>query len=205
MAQVTTGIRSILSYPWVYEWVQKLMGADKSRTNLISKFVKPYKVETVLDIGCGPAEILSYMPGIDYYGFDISKDYIEKARCTYGDQATFFDRNIMREDLSLLPSFDLVLMFGVLHHLEDGIAMNVIQTASLALKSGGRLLTIDPCFERGQNWIAKFLISRDRGQNVRTKLEYGLLVEGQFGHTKIEVRNQSWIPYTHCIMECTRR
>jgi SAM-dependent methyltransferase len=203
MAQVTTGIRSILSYPWVYECLQKIMGADKTRKILISKYVKPYRVDTVLDIGCGPAEILSYMHGVDYYGFDISRDYIDKAKRTYGDEPHFFDRNISDEDLNFLPSFDLVLMFGVLHHLDDDIAKAVIQIASKALKPGGRLLAIDPCFEKGQNSIAKFLISQDRGRNVRTKPEYASLVEGQFGQVKIEVNHQFWIPYTHCIMECT--
>jgi SAM-dependent methyltransferase len=204
MAQVTTGIRSILSYPWVYEWLQKIMGADKSRSDLIAKYVEPYRVKTVLDIGCGPAEILSHMPGVDYYGFDISSDYIEKAKHTYGAGPNFFDRNISIEDLNLLPSFDLVLMLGVLHHLDDDVAKTVIQTALQALKLGGRLLTVDPCFEKGQNPIAKFLISQDRGQNVRTKHEYSALVEGQFDQAAIEVNHLSWIPYTHCIMECTR-
>ena len=203
MAQVTTGIRSILSFPWVYEWVQKIMGADASRTKLISKFVTPYGVKTVLDIGCGPAEILSYMPGVDYYGFDISSEYIEKAKLTYGVEAHFFDRNISIGDLNILPSFDLVMMFGVLHHLDDDVAKTVIQIASKALKPGGRLLTKDPCFERGQNPIARFLISQDRGQNVRTKLEYSSLVEGHFDQEIIEVTHQAWIPYTYCTMECT--
>ena len=204
MAEVTTGIRSFLSYPWVYEWVQKIMGADSARTELMDKFVHPYCVETVLDIGCGPAEILSYMPGVDYYGFDISSEYIEKAKLTYGAKAHFFDRNVSIEDLKTLPSFDLVIMVGVLHHLDDDVAKAVIQIASKALKKGGRLLTKDPCFEQGQNPIARFLISQDRGQNVRNKLEYSSLVEGHFDQKKIEVSHQAWIPYTHCIMECTK-
>jgi hypothetical protein len=95
-------------------------------------------------------------------------------------------------------------MLGVLHHLDDDVAKTVIQTALQALKLGGRLLTVDPCFEKGQNPIAKFLISQDRGQNVRTKHEYSALVEGQFDQAAIEVNHLSWIPYTHCIMECTR-
>lgn len=204
MAQVTTGIRSILSYPLVYEWLQKIMGADASRIELISKFIKPYGVETVLDIGCGPAEILSYMPGVDYYGFDISSEYIEKAKLTYGVEGHFFNRNVSIEDLKVLPSFDLVMMFGVLHHLDDDVAKAVIKIAFKALKPGGRLLTKDPCFEQGQNPIARFLISQDRGQNVRTKPGYSSLVEGHFDQEKVEVTHQAWVPYTHCVMECTK-
>ena len=34
----------------------------------------------ILDIGCGPAEILDYIPECEYYGYDIDKRAINFAR-----------------------------------------------------------------------------------------------------------------------------
>ena len=40
------------------------------------------------------------------------------------------------------------------------------------MKKNSKLLTEDPILIKDQNFIAKFLISRDRGMNVRRKEEY---------------------------------
>lgn len=65
MAQVTTGIRSILSIPQVYDLVQRIMGAHSGRKNLVS-CMRVHPGQRVLDIGCGTAEILSYLPDVKY-------------------------------------------------------------------------------------------------------------------------------------------
>ena len=80
MSQINTGIRSILSNAFIYESFQKIMGMHKVRKELVSKYITPYNVDSVLDIGCGPADILEFLPHLDYYGFDISKKYINKAK-----------------------------------------------------------------------------------------------------------------------------
>lgn len=103
-----------------------------------------------------------------------------------------------------MPAFDIVLLMGVLHHLDDQTAVDVLNLANKALKPGGRLLSFDPCFEPGQNPIARFLINHDRGQNVRSQQGYTKLAEQVFNSPKVIVRHQSWVPYTHCFMECTR-
>ena len=79
MAQVTYGVRAILSYPLIYSAFQSLTGAHQGRKSFISDFVKPMAGMSILDIGCGPAEILDYLPAVDYWGFDISEEYINHA------------------------------------------------------------------------------------------------------------------------------
>lgn len=204
MAQIITGIRAILANPFVYESVQKIMGADKARRKLVSEFIDPYTVRTILDIGCGPAAILEYLSDVEYYGFDVSEPYIDEARSRFGDKGKFIVKNLCLKDVEDLPQCDMVLMSGVLHHLDDDMANNVLNIANKALKQGGRLLTIDPVIVSGQNPIARLLINIDRGQNVRTKEGYANLVEKVFKSNSVEVRHKAWIPYTHCIMECKR-
>lgn len=204
MAQITHGVRAILSHPFIYSSFQSLMGAHKARQSFVADFVKPFPGMKVLDIGCGPADILAYLPDVDYSGFDISEGYISRARQKFGKRGEFHCKQLQATDLEGLPSFDVVFALGLLHHLDDAVAIGVMQLASKALKPGGRLLTIDPCLDPLQNPIAGFLVRRDRGQNVRDKAGYETLARAVFGLPRVEVRHKVWVPYTHCFMECTR-
>jgi 2-polyprenyl-3-methyl-5-hydroxy-6-metoxy-1,4-benzoquinol methylase len=180
------------------------MGAHDLRKKFIATSVRPFQGMKILDIGCGPADILSYLPDVDYWGFDISEEYIQHAKKKFGSRGNFHCQLLELSDLSELPAFDIVLALGVLHHLDDSSAAFIMRLASEALKPGGRLLTIDPCLEPSQNQIARFLIRRDRGQNVRDKVGYQEIAQTAFDAPKVEVRHKAWIPYTHCFMECQK-
>lgn len=205
MAQITSGLRALLSAPRLYSGFQALMGARRFRARFVSEFVRPAAGMNVLDIGCGPADILSHLDGVNYWGFDISPAYIARAKARFGDRGSFRCKRLSLEDLQALPSFDVVLAIGVLHHLDDEQALELLTTARRALKVGGRLLTVDPCFVPGQNPVAKFIIEHDRGQNVRGEHAYEALMTRVFESPSVEVRDQAWVPYTHCYMEGTKR
>lgn len=205
MAQITTGVRKILSIPIVYSMLQNLMGAHSGRIRFVREFLRLEQSTKLLDLGCGPADILDYLPeSVVYYGFDISDAYISRAQEKYGDRGVFRCQLLTHSDLSTLPRFDVVLAIGVLHHLDDDVARELVGLAHAALCPGGRLITVDPCWVAGQNPVARFLISKDRGQNVRDAEGYESLVEPIFSSRSITVRHRSWVPYTHCFMECTR-
>ena len=158
----------------------------------------------ILDIGCGPAGILDFLPDIHYWGFDISEAYIAEAKYKYAKRGYFSCKQLQIDDLTNLPKFDVVLALGLLHHLDDSVPVDVIRLASEALKPGGRLVTIDPCLDSTQNFFARFLVASDRGRNVRNKEHYQALAQKVFLSTTAEAHHQAWIPYTHCFMECQK-
>lgn len=205
MAQVTSGIRGIFSHPTIYSTFQNIMGAHSVRTILIKEFVRPDAGNAILDIGCGTADILGYLPDVDYYGFDISEAYITRANKRFSRRGKFYCKKFMESDVEILPKVDIVLALGLLHHLDDGPAANLMRLASLTLKPGGRLITFDPCFDDDQNFIARYLVSIDRGQNVRNRKGYNALATKEFETVRLEVRHRAWIPYTHCFMECIKK
>lgn len=204
MAQITNGLRAILSHPRVYSSFQLMMGADSFRKDFVSRFVRPFPGMTLLDIGCGPADILEHLPDVDYWGFDISEAYIKRAERRFGQRGRFFCRELQADELSRLPKFDIVLAIGLLHHLDDQIATSVAKLAHSALKQDGRFLSVDPCLDPSQNAIARLLVQHDRGQNVRTRAGYESVALSAFESPRALVQPQVWIPYTHCIMECRR-
>src|SRR4051794_21083542 len=182
MSQVTRGARAIFSSPKVYDAFQNIMGAARLRQEFVRELIRPVPGMRILDIGCGTAEILSFLPdSVQYWGYDISAPYIEAAKRKFGSRGHFECGLLDAECVDKLPQFDLAIAAGVLHHLDDEQAKNLCRLAERALKPDGRLVTTDPCFAVGQNPIARFLISRDRGQNVRTSEQYRALPSSVFG------------------------
>jgi SAM-dependent methyltransferase len=205
VGQQTTGLRAILSNPGVYSFFQNLMGTQKLRTDFVRDYIRPdADHRCILDVGCGPADILDCLPPVEYYGFDISEAYIEQAGARFGSRGTFSCGILKLSDLDNLPKFDVVLALGVLHHLDDETAGELCNIAYHALRPGGRFVTFDPCFTDPQNPVARFLVSMDRGQNVRTEEEYRGVASQVFSTHRSLVKHRAWIPYTHCFMECTR-
>ena len=204
MSQITSGIRAILSHPVIYDTVQNIMGARQIRRDLVDSFVRPFSSSRILDIGCGTAEILPYLPAsVEYWGYDISRPYIEAAKNRFGSRGHFHCGLLDQAALNELPKFDVVLAIGVLHHLDDDVASKLLALARAALSDGGRMITIDPCFAPQQNSIARYLISQDRGQNVRDAQGYQRLACQTFPKVRGTLRHRRWIPYTHYIMECS--
>ncbi len=204
MAQVTSGIRAALSHPVVYEAFQRFMGARRVREWIARDLIRPFPGMRILDLGCGPADILASLPeDVAYTGYDMSADYIAAANARFGARGTFHCRLLEQAEVAALEPFDVVLGIGVLHHLDDSTARQFMALARASLKPGGRVLTLDPIFAPGQNPIARFLISKDRGQHVRNEAGYRALAEEIFTSVTGAVSHWAWIPYTHWTMEST--
>jgi len=201
--QLTHGIRAILSTPWVYDAAQLLMGGRAARTEYARDVIRASKHSRVLDLGCGTAQVLAFLPeGTDYWGYDISADYIQAAERRYGRRGHFVCGIPTEAALTDAPPFDIVLATGVLHHLSDDEARTLMRLARIALKSDGRFVSIDPVWADGQHPVARFLISKDRGQHVRDSAGYERLARHEFSQVHGRVRHRTWLPYTHWIMEC---
>lgn len=205
MAQVTSGIRSILSIPIIYTGFQLIMGARTIWRYLAIDVMQVKPGMAILDIGCGPADLLDYLPdGASYYGFDISPEYIQQAQARFGARGHFSCQLLEESDLNNLPKFDRVVLVGVFHHMDDMQAKKIARLAHLALKDGGKLISVDPCYTPDQSPIARFLISKDRGQNVRVESAYKSIVNRTFKFVQTNIVHRAWIPYTHCYMACTK-
>lgn len=206
MAQKVTGLHALFSSAALYNLAQRLVGAEKARRLLVQDYFPKKGGYRMLDIGCGTAEILRHLPvDIDYTGFDASEAYIEEARERFDGRGSFSAELVREATLAEFDPFDIVLAFGLLHHLDDDEAAMLFSLAAQALKPEGRLITIDPVYVTPQNGLARWIISQDRGRNVRTPDAYAELARGRFARINPVVRHDMLnIPYSHLILECKK-
>jgi SAM-dependent methyltransferase len=197
-------LSSVLSFPPVYRLFIRIVAGDGSRV-FLAEYVKPLAGEKVLDIGCGPADILSYLPEVDYTGLDISPEYIAAAKQRFGSRGRFWCGDVGLAALEREQrTFNLVLATGVLHHLDDERASRLYELARLAMRSNGRLITCDGCYVSEQSKIARWLLSHDRGKFVRTREAYLRLASVCFPKVEAHLRHDLLrIPYTHLITRCS--
>lgn len=197
------GLTRLLDFPRVYSWFADCIGGD-ARSSYTREYVRPARGQRIVDIGCGPADIVAELPdGVEYVGIDMSPKYIDAARARFGSRASFHCQSISSE-LPVGPArFDIAMANGVLHHLDDAQALDLLRVARASLAEGGRFVTLDGCYLPNQSPIARWLLKMDRGKHMRAPEAYVELAEREFGTVVPHVRQDLLrIPYTHLIMEC---
>jgi len=202
LAWVSRTMKALLSHPLVYLMFQRLVGAGNLRQRVVANYVRPKAGDRILDIGCGTADILEYLPSVDYVGFDANSQYVQYAQEKFAGRGHFFCQDVSQEFESEPNSFDIVLAIGLLHHLSAADSHRLLTLAHNVLKHGGRLVTLDNCYTPDQSPIAKYLISRDRGEYLRTQEGFLQLARPVFKDIQAHIHHDGLrIPYTHLIME----
>jgi SAM-dependent methyltransferase len=200
-----TGILAVLNQAAAYRLLQRVLLRSSTRRRVVQDILRPFPGCRILDIGCGPADILEDLPEDvgAYHGFDMNPLYVEAARRRWGDRGRFECRRV-DDDAPLEPaSYDIVVATGILHHLDDADAARLFAVAHRALRTGGWLVTYDNVYIENQNPLARWLIDRDRGQAVRTRAGYEALARPVFPRVESSVLHDTLrVPYTILVMRC---
>lgn len=182
-----------------------MIGAKHRSQILVRNYIRPKQGDRILDIGCGPGNMVPFLPNCRYLGVDMNEDYIERARAQYGNQAEFTCRRVSEHTVHEIGTFDIVLALALLHHLDDSEADDLFRLGYAALKPAGRMITMDGCYLPKQSRIERYLLDSDRGRFVRTEEEYLKLAHHQFSNVVRHVQpGLLRIPYTHLFLECVR-
>lgn len=188
-----------------YEGSRRLIGAHREMEALVEDHIRPESGMRILDLGCGNGRLVPFLHDVEYVGIDHNSSYIKAATERFsGPRVTFF---CGEHDGVTPPTFgqiDVIVLLGVLHHLDDAVVRAVLAAAFNHLDPTGRLVTMDPCFEPNQSPIARVLMALDRGKCVRHPADYLRLIERATAATHSTIRSDMYkFPYTHLITEST--
>ena len=198
-------LKQLLADAGAYRAFAQAIGAARARRLYVERFIRPRPGDRILDLGCGPADILEVLHEVSYCGVDMSAEYIRAARERYGDRGDFQVHTLGESTVTNYKDFDLVLATGLLHHLNDEAAGALFRTARAALKPGGALVTLDGCFTTSQPFLTRWLLRHDRGRFVRPSEEYRRLAGAVFSCVESHIVDDLLrIPYTHLVMRCSR-
>jgi SAM-dependent methyltransferase len=197
--------RNVLAIPALYRLFGNLISRPHARRRVINEFLKIKLGCKVLDVGCGPGDLLQFLPDIIYCGIDISPEYIDAARARHGSKGRFVTRAVTEKtSFEDLGKFDLIMAMGLVHHLNDAEASSLFRAAKSALNPGGRVVTLDNVFVPEQSAAARWIIKLDRGNHVRAKNEYLSIANQHFQNVNVTILHDLLrIAYTHIIMDCS--
>lgn len=191
----------LLNHPSLYLLYQTIVGAKRARRLCIDQYALPIAGERVLDVGCGPGFVVDYLPSVDYVGIDTDERYIRHARRKYGDVAEFHCVELTEKNAHSFGKFDLVMLNGVLHHLDDSQALDLLMLLRNCMTENGRIVTLDGCYREKISPVSRFLLRHDRGEFVRHENEYVGLAKRAFPELDVHLRDDLlFIPYDLIIM-----
>jgi SAM-dependent methyltransferase len=205
MSERSTYLYALTRIPTFYGNFQNLLGAQNARMRIVEELLLPKAGMKVLDVGCGPAPLRPYLGNVQYTGVDLNADHIEKAKRNAQPTDSYLVGDVVT-DLDFEPnSFDLIMLIGVLHHIDDAGARKLFQRMAQLISKSGRIVTVDGVFLPNQRTIARIMLKRDAGKHVRIEKGYSQLVEGL--PLKLETKhfnNLLRLPYDHLAMTCTQ-
>ena len=161
----------VLGTPFIYNRLRPLVvgGIDMSP---FYERIGSTDDSIVLDIGCGTGDALRYLDKFEsYLGVDTDPIAIGFAERKYGARrgVKFECREFSLDDVKRLEPTEIVLG-GVLHHLPDDVAKNLLAIVAASPKLR-RVVALDIAFFRGEP-LSNVLARLDRGRFCRRPHEY---------------------------------
>jgi len=172
--------------PKLWDLFEEIFGANKAKGNIYRGVITSRG--KMLDFGCATGNTTAAFLDFDYYGIDINKNYIDRAKVKWAKYKNirFFCANLLEKPF---PDafFDFVLFSGTGHHLNDkDVNLQMLEIYRI-LKMKGNLYFFDMIkSNRSQSLMPKLIITVDRGKYVRNESEWLDLFKSFSGFSIIE-------------------
>jgi len=208
LAEDKGGLKSIITVPAVYNFIQLIAGARMYRARMVREYVKPFEGCRILDIGCGTGEYVEFLnrccSRYEYFGLDAEARYVAHGKKVFaGRPGIHLYHQVLTEDaIAEFRNFDIVLAMGVMHHMDDLMVLSLLRLAKKALKPAGRLVTYDPGRFNDMNHIEMFFMNHDRGRNIRFPEHYDRLVAAVFAKRKMYLPSLTYYPCRNVVFDC---
>jgi SAM-dependent methyltransferase len=185
-------IEKILDIPFLYSLWQFPFIEQKVALFKDHAAIPALKEHTIVDLGCGPGTNYNLFREKNYYGFDLNKKYIAKARKLF-PQGNFFECDVSSKELieilnsEKIDKVDIIFINSLLHHLDDSQLEAMFSLCTNILKPGGNIHVTDLIMTDGG--IPRFLALADRGDYPRSAVEWKRILSEYFKITYWEEFN----------------
>lgn len=141
--------------------------------HLESLLAGPRPFDRVVDVGCGPGLLVPTVErlGLRYHGIDVSKAMITFLQRRFRGPFISSEVASATEALRGLVSHDIVVLNGVLHHMDQTAAR---ETAALSKRAGAVILA-DHLRQDATSPFVLLMQRLDRGRYVRDSVEIDAL------------------------------
>jgi len=174
-------IDRILEHPAVYSAWQAPFVAQKFAP--VERRIANRHVRRILDVGCGPGTNARRFAHADYVGIDINERYLAIARTKYAGR--FVQADLETADLSLLGTFDTILVNSFLHHLPDEAVRRILRQLQKLLDSDGTVHMLELVLPERRS-IATVMARLDRGRFARPLSAWRELFTAHFEPVAVE-------------------
>lgn len=137
-----------------------------------------YKDQTnILEIGCSTGNIAQAFVknnNIRYTGIDLDSATIQSAQHSFRKRNNFRFLNTDLRDFcrGTTEKYDYILFAGIVHHIDDSMVIELLNTAIGLLSSDGILVVVDPLLpDKNDPMFTHYFIKLEQGSFVRTEKE----------------------------------
>lgn len=132
--------------PWLWLVAQHTIGGTPDKQAILRQHYKGER--RVIEVGCSIGNIARSLikeHDLEYVGLDIDTGALDFARKWFAPYPNFsFSDQSLQDVAATGARFDLVCVTGVLHHVPDDVAQDMLDGARAVAAKGARLLMFDP-------------------------------------------------------------
>jgi 2-polyprenyl-3-methyl-5-hydroxy-6-metoxy-1,4-benzoquinol methylase len=159
-------------FPRLWLAAQRLIGGTKDKSALALRHYSSQR--RILEVGCSVGNLSDAyrgIEGISYTGVDVDHSAIAVARIRFSTRSNFrFETVPVRELSKRGEQFDYVVVAGVLHHVSDKTAIDIISSSWNVTAPGGVMITSEPeALRPTDNAIFKLFYKLEEGKFLRDR------------------------------------
>lgn len=168
-------------FPRLWLLAQATIGGVPDKRRIATEWYKGE--ESVLEVGCSVGTVSDAFrawPMVRFTGIDIDDKALEVARKRFVDAANFRFLNCSLHSLVTAEEqrYDYLLIAGMLHHVDDEIAVAILRDALTLLQPQGRIIISEPeALRPNDSLIFRAFYRLEEGKYLRSGDAYAALVE----------------------------
>ena len=163
-------------YSIFYRIIQRIL-LKRSFYDDFLNILKTENIKQIVEIGCADSIILKKLnKDINYDGFDVVDDFIEKSKKNYfkNKNYNFENKNINEINFDKYDKEKtIILLIGVFHHVNDEYIKIFLEKTKFFKVYG-----VDAVRLNDQKFFTKILLDFDKGKFIRSEKRYKDLLEG---------------------------